>query len=236
MADYRNRQYSEFSPILTDWLREEGGTVTDLTKSLLNRAQDWLWQYRAWDELIKYQQITLSATNTITLPSTYGGILMQVFCDTDGDGKPDRYYYKDGQNASGYRLESTFAKATGHSVILRFFSTPPANPYIKFPVLLTDFAGTGTEYTFFPADLLIATAQMIHIQEADLVGNEYQAIIDKQAALLRDYEQSHQHQNVEMNMRQTDEAGEDIENDSFDLDGGRDSRYVSDYDNSYDMG
>lgn len=236
MSNYRNRPYSEFSPILTDWLREEGGAVTDLTLSLLNRAQDWLYQYRAWDELIKYLQLTLSATNTITLPATYGGILLAVFCDTNGDGKSDKYYYKDAPVDCGYRLENTFAKATGHSTLLRFFSTPPENPYIKYPVLLDDFTGASTEYSFFPADLLIATAQMIHIQEADLVGNEYQAVVDKQAVLLRDYELSHQHQNIEMNMRQTDESGNEIENDSYDLDGGRDSRYVDDFENSYDMG
>jgi hypothetical protein len=236
MSDYRNRKYSEFSPTLTDWLREEGGAVTDLTLSLINRAQDWLYQYRAWDELIKVEQRTLSATNSITMPATYGGILLAVFCDTNGDHKPDRYYYKDGAIDSGYRLQNTFAKATGHSVVLQFFSTPPANPYIKYPVVLADFTGSGTEYTFFPSDLLLATAQLIHIQEADLVGNEYKAILDKQATLLRDYEQSHQHQNVELNMRQTDESGEQIANDSIDLDSGSDARYVDDFDNSYDMG
>lgn len=235
MANFRNRKYSEFSPILTDWLREEGGTVEDLTLSLINRAQDELWMYRAWDYLCKYQSLTLSSL-TATLPSDFGGRICRIYCDTNSDNKPDRYYHKDGPVDSGYKIVDTFATATGHSVAITFFSTPPSTPVMVYPAILSDFAGTGTEYTYFPADLLIATAQKIHIEEADLVGNEYQAILNRQAQLLRDYEQSHQYQNVELVMRQLDESGLEIENESYDLESGADTRFSEVYDNDYDLG
>lgn len=229
-----NTKYATFKLRLDDWLREEGGDVTDLSKDLLNRAQAELWMYRNWDGLVKRYQLTLSS-NAGSMPTDFGGMgLIRVYVDTNGDGKPDKYYYRESDTNQGYKLVNTFAKATGHSWVMTFFSTPPANPYIVYKVLLDDFTGVGDEYSYFPPDLLLATAQKIHIEEADLVGNEYEAILRRQAQLLRDYEQNHQYQNNAPEMNPLDESQQQLESDGFDLQGGSEDLKLDDFDNSYD--
>src|SRR5574343_1580120 len=144
--------------------------------------------YRAWDGLIAYSTLTLVG-RAASMPAAFGGQLCRVYCDTNSDGKPDRYYFRDGPEANGYKLVNVFAKATGHAWTITFLSDPPISPVVVYPKVLDDFAGSGTEYSYFPPDLLVATAKTIHIKESDLVGVEYQVIENEQAILLRDYEQ-----------------------------------------------
>lgn len=235
MATFLNEPYSTFSKRLTDWLNTAGGEVTDLTLDLYNRAQQYLCLYRAWDGLLTHWQSTLTS-NVITLPTNFSGTVCSVYIDTNEDGKPDKFFYRDAGTENGYKAVNSFAKATGHSWTFTFFTTPSANPYVVYPVTLEDFEGTGTEYSFFPSDLLTTTAKKIHIEESDLVGKEYDAILNQQTALLRDYEQSHQYQNIEWKMRQIDDSGDEIGNEAYDLEGGAESSLQDDYDNDYDLG
>jgi hypothetical protein len=235
MANFLTEPYSTFSKRLTDWLNTSGGEVTNLTLDLLNRAQQWLCLYRAWDGLTVRTQLTLSDKD-ITLPSTFSGACVAVYTDSNGDGKPDKYYYRDGEVGSGYRAQNTFAKATGHSWKFTFFAAPASNPVVVFPVPLDDFAGTGTEYSFFPTNLLLATAKKLHIEESDLVGPEYESILRAHDELLREFEHSHQHQNIEWRMRQLDTDGNEVGNEGYDLNGGSETAFLDEYDSSYDMG
>jgi hypothetical protein len=68
------------------------------------------------------------------------------------------------------------------------------------------------------------------------VGKEYEAILNLQGALMRDYEQSHQFQNIEWRMRQIDQSGDEIENEAYDLDAGSEASFQDDYNNGYDLG
>jgi hypothetical protein len=236
MATFLNEPYSTFSKRLTDWLNTAGGEVTNLTLDLFNRAQYVLWAYRAWSSLIQQSTLTL-VSNTVpaaNFPAGFGGIICAIGIDTNSDGKLDRFFYKDGDVAWGYKIINSFSKATGHSWAITFFSTPSANPILVYPKALDDFAGSGTEYSYFPPELLISQAQVTHIEEAGLVGNEYQAIINKHEKLLRDYEQAHQYQNIEMRMRQLDNEGDEISNEAYDMAGGSDSARHQYFDNNYD--
>jgi hypothetical protein len=235
MGTFLNEPYSTFSKRLTDWLNTAGGEVSNLSLDLFNRAQARLWHYRAWDGLVTHYSMTLT-NKAKTLPSDFGGTVCRVYCDTNSDGKPDRYYYRDGPHATGYKLVNVFVKATGHSWTITFFMDPPSTPIMVYPKALDDFTGTSTEYSFFPPDLLLATAKAIHIEESDLVGAEYQAVLNQQATLLRDYEAAHQYQNTEFRMAQIDENGDEIAVDGYDLDGGSESDFMDHYDNDYDMG
>ena len=235
MATFLNEPYSTFSKRLTDWLNTSGGEVTNLPLDLLNRAQYRLWAYRAWEGLIVHQSLTLSS-NASALPSDFAGAVVRVYIDTNSDGKPDMYFYRNGNASSGYKLVDVFVKATGHAWTITFFATPAANPVIVYPKALPDFDGTGTEYSFFPPDLLLAAAKAIHIEESDLVGPEYQAVLNSYAALLRDYEQANQYQNTELRMVQLDDAGDEIGVDDYDLTGGSETDVSGVWDNDRDLG
>ncbi len=52
--------------------------------------------------LTKTVQLSLSGL-TVALPSDYG-LLINCYADTDSDGKPDFYYFKDGELLEGFKL------------------------------------------------------------------------------------------------------------------------------------
>jgi len=235
MGTFLNEPYLTFSKRLTDWLNTSGGEVSNLPLDLLNRAQYRLWAYRAWEGLIVHQSLTLSS-NASSLPSDFAGAVVLVYIDTNSDGKPDMYFYRNGNASSGYKLVDVFVKATGHAWTITFFATPGGTPVIVYPKALPDFEGTGTEYSFFPPDLLLAAAKVIHIEESDLVGPEYQAVLNSYATLLRDYEQSNQYQNTELRMSVLDDAGDEIGVDDYDLEGGSETDVSGVWDNDRDLG
>lgn len=225
--------YATFSKRLTDWLREVGGEVTDLTLDLCNRAQDWLWLRRDWEDLIVRQTLSLT-DKSASLPSNFGRVL-RVWHDSDEDGKPDYYYYRQARYDDGYYISDSFTKAAGHSKTITFFQDPTHTVTLEYIKTLDHFVGSGDEYSFFTPDLLIRTAQKIHIEESDLVGKEYEAIINSHAELLRDYEVAHQYRNSDMRMESLDDHGDPIETESYNLIGDTD-RWNGGYSNDYDHG
>jgi len=235
MATFLNEAYSTFSKRLTDWLNTAGGEVSNLTLDLLNRAQYRLATYRAWDGLITHYSMTLTSKAAV-LPADFYGAVCRVYIDTNTDLKPEMYFHRDAPAADGYRIVNTFTKAGGHVWTITFFSDPSYTPVIVYPKALPDFAGTGTEYSFFPPELLLAAAKVIHIEESDLIGKEYDAIQSQYLTLLRDYEQSHQHQNVEMRMAQLDVNGNETAIAGYDLNGGESVDVTGIHDNDYDLG
>jgi len=235
MATFLNETYQAFSARLTDWLNTAGGEVADLTLDLINRAQYRLSTYRAWDGLITHYSITLT-NKAATLPADFYGAVCRVYIDTNTDLKPELYYHRDAPAATGYRIVNTFTKAVGHVWTITFFSDPTYSPVLVYPKALPDFEGTGTEYSFFPPELLLAAAKVVHIEESDLIGDEYKAVQTQYLTLLRDYEQSHQHQNVEQRMAQIDQNGEELFISGYDLNGGESVDATGNFDNDYDLG
>jgi hypothetical protein len=233
MSDIYTVPYSTFSKRLDDWLIELGGEVTNLTLDLFNRAQDWLLLRRDWEDLIVRYELTLS-NDSASLPSDLSRIL-RVWHDSDGDGKPDFYYYAYARHDDGYYVSDSFTKSGGHSKTATFYRTPSHTPTVEYIKTLEHFTGSGVEYSFFPPDLLLRTAQKTHIEEADLVGNEYQAIINSHAEMLRDYEASHQYRNRDMRSEVLDDHGDPIDVEQYNLSGDTD-RWNDGYDNSYDFG
>lgn len=207
-----------------DWMDDSdntGGNTTDIALSVLNRAQDNLERYAAWDGLVKDAALTLGGTDgrTANLPTDFGEMIA-VFADTNGDGKPDMFYYRDSPDVSiGYEIRFTFDKATGFSGTVQFFSTPQSTIYIRYKIKLTDFAGTGTEYSYFPFDLLLLEGQYIHITESGLVGPDYTAIATRRKEILRDYRQEHQFKNADMRMVQNDIRGYPVYNGGYSMTG-----------------
>lgn len=231
-----NSLYSDIYNRLLDWMSDvanTGGNVSNRARDLLNRAQEQLRIYRAWDGLLKRSQLTVT-DKVATLPDDCREIV-RVWHDSDSDGKPDFYYYQDSKRPDdGYYITDTFAKATGHTRTMTFYAAPSYDPYVEYIHSLDEFTGDGTEYSYFPGELLLATAQLIHVTESGIVGNEYSAIERRQSHLMLDYEQSHQYQNIDPRSVQNDDDGVEIELEDFNLYDGA-GGIVSHFDNDYDL-
>ncbi len=167
--------------------------------------------------MIKTATLTLSGTEA-NLPSDCVRII-NIFYDSNGDGHPDGYYFRDNGPDGGYEITDTFSKATGHSRVINFFSALSQTPKITYQYALSDFEDSGTEYSFFPGELLLKAAQRLHIVETGLVGIEMQAIISECDKLLRDYTQSHQNLNNQMRISINDDFGNEIQTSGVNLSG-----------------
>jgi hypothetical protein len=173
-----------------DWMDDQdntGGNVADTALSTLNRAQDNLERYECWDGLVKDANLTLGGTDgrTANLPTDFSGEIVAVGTDPTGDGKLDTLYFKDSTDISnGYKIRYVFTPATGYAGTIQFLSTPQNTPVIRYKIKLTAFTGRGTEYSFFPFDLLLAEAKYIHVIESGIVTNDLQAIKDQRKELL----------------------------------------------------
>lgn len=215
---YGSEVFSTAYNRMKDWLIEanDGGNVTDLALDLLNRAQERLRMYRPWEELVKQQALTVSS-KTASLPSDCGEILA-LWHDSDSDGHPDFYYYNRSRRVdTGYRMTDSFTKAAGHARTITFYAAPSYTVYLEYIIKLDDFANSGTEYSFFPIDLLVAQAQIIHYTEQDLVDEGYRAVFDNWQRLLVDYEQAHSWRNIDMRWEITDDQNNDVEQEVYSL-------------------
>ncbi|RPJ55959.1 MAG: hypothetical protein EHM12_11365 [Dehalococcoidia bacterium] len=145
-----------------------GEYINDLALHYINRAQESLNVYRKWQGLTMIQTLTLSGKTTTAIPD---GLIINVFEDTDGDGFPDKYYWNKSSNTSdGYFINNTFSKASGFTRTITFYSTPGSAPKMEYIKILEDFTGTGTEYSFFPANMLIAKAAMLYLEADGRIG------------------------------------------------------------------
>lgn len=213
---YNNETYAEISPRLSDWVQfSSGGNVGNPTLDLLNRAQNWLIDYLKWEGVTK--RVTLSITNKVaTLPSDLVAIL-SVYEDADSDGRPDTFYYASGNTGEGYLVTDSFTKAAGQAKTITFFNTPNNSVTLEYQGQLYDFTGEGTEYSFFPGELLIRTAQLIHIEETGLSGAEMGVIRNSQAKLAESYRAKSQYNNRKLSMRINDALGNEVFTPGFDL-------------------
>lgn len=233
MTNILTEPYSTFSKRLDDWLRESGGEVVNLTLDLINRAQDWLWVHRDWDELVTRLELTVT-NKAATMPADFGRVV-RVGHDADGDGLMDYFYYAYGRVDDGYYWKNDFTKAAGHVRSLVFYRDPTHAPTLEYVRALDHFEGSGTEYSFFPPDLVVRTAQKIHIGEADIGKNEYGIIVQEHAELLRQYERTHMHRNRDMRNIVLDNEGDEIDTEQYNL-GGDGDHWNDVYSNSYDSG
>ena len=219
-----------------DWceVADTWGNVTSVALDCLNRAQYSLWEHRPWADLRTRLQLTMSG-KTASLPDTFGRML-SVWHDSDSDGRPDFYYYERSNRADdGYYITPTFAKASGYTWTITFYASPNTTPYIEYQKRLTDFAGTGTEYSYFPGDLLLTRAKRICMEDGHRTGEaEYGALVNREEELLVNYEALVQHNNADMRMEQLDDGGQRIDNEGYNLGSGSDG-VATTFDPDYDL-
>lgn len=226
--------YANIKKRLSDMLDVAGDSVTDLELDLLNRAQRNLLMVYQWDGLVKEATLTLT-NDAATLPADCNSII-DVYHDSDSNNKQDFHYYENSTYDNGYKITNSFAKATGHSRTITFFRTPDYDPKLVYWGDLDDFAGTGTEYSYFPPDLLLQEALYIHASEEGVSGSDLAAIVNRREELIQNYKMSSQFRNRNMKIIQNDEHGEPIDNDQYSLDGSRGGLEADQFEPDYDLG
>lgn len=188
--------FEDIAASFNSWLDStptDGDYVDNLTLEYANRAQESLLSEATlgWQYLTKTVLLTLSNL-VAALPSDYG-LLINCYADTDSDGKPDFMYFKDGELLEGFKFIDPFSKSTGHSFSIQFFQSPLEPLYIDYQAALEDFTGEGTEYSFFPKNLILRKMQNLRcldkgmLDEWKAIGSDYQIEINKFKS---------QHQNV----------------------------------------
>lgn len=193
------------------WARfsNTGAKVQDIALDYINRAKDWLCEYRSWDRLKRQVALTLASDLSSLLPSDLVSILA-VWCDSNGDGKPDWYYYRDHTDvAHRYTVAGEFDPTVGHSLTIQFpsGSNLSGSPVLEYSTGISDYTGNETEYSFFPPSLLLRCAQKIYCEDKGKTGDDEQLLINAFWEDLRRYEQNVQHSNTVMDLTLRDAAG-----------------------------
>jgi hypothetical protein len=181
--------YESIAASFDAWI--ESSQEGELSLEYANRAQDSLLNEapRGWDYLTKYDRLTLGGTSGLeaTLPADIG-VLLQVYSDTDEDGKPDYWYYRNGEIHEGFRFLSGFTKAAGHSTSIQFYMAPLEPLFAKYQARLEDFDGEGTEYSFFPKNLVLRKMQHLRCLDKGLLNEwkVFEADFSKELELFKD--------------------------------------------------
>ena len=232
----RSDTYESIENRFKDWLlsNNTGGNVDDVTLSIINSAQNSLWLRYNWQYLVKEYSLSTTA-DPQALPTDCGKII-RVSHDSDNDGRFDFDYYNDTRDtARGYKLRDAFTKAAGHVQTIEFFNSPSHTPVLVYQMELDQFTGTGTEYSFFPLDLIMLRAQITYMGESGLVDGELDRILVLYKEFLTDYVQSHQYNNTDPVFEVNDYEGNRIEFDGMSLNGDIERANVSHYEPDYDL-
>jgi len=237
---FPNNVYATAYNRMKDWLIESnsGGAVTDLARDLLNRAQEELRMYRMWEELSKREALTVNAQKVAFLPDDCGEVL-GIYHDSDGDGRPDYWYWNRSKRPDdGYFSINDFDRLGGYQRSFQFYNAPSHTPILWYVRTLEEFEGTGLasddkEYSFFPLDLLLVTAQVIHRGEEDVVDGSIGVLQARKNQLLTDYEEAHQWINTDLRMDVNDVDGNEVIIEEYSL-LGTGHQNLSRYDNDQD--
>lgn len=233
---YMSNTYVELKNTLDDWIQEIGGAVSNRPLSLLNRAQEILTMYRPWEDMITDTELTVTDL-TVSLPSDMAQLIM-LYADLDNNGKPDYYYYSQAWLERGYTLKNTFSKATGHSRTALFYTAPTLGVWCRYTYKLEDFTDDEVtpQLSFFPGELLLAQARVLHLTETGLSGPEMQINIKSLEDKLTDYEQSHHFVDTDLNRDILDRDGFRIFTEGTDLTGDYREDRATGLGNDYDAG
>jgi hypothetical protein len=224
MGYFSSTYLIDIRPVLLDWLTNSGSSknVTDLPLSLANRAQKNLWAKKPWVGLVKTTSLALTNGRAF-LPNDFGRIV-DVHADMDGNGVGDYWLYEGDSYDRGYKIEPYFTKESGPINRIAFNYAQPVAPRMRYQKMLEDFTGTGTEYSFFPSELVIIEAQRINTLGKGNI-KEYQAFNAAFIECYQDYCNSAQWVNHDNEPRINDRFGYEISSESFSLGGNTQGPY-----------
>lgn len=231
---YHKETYSaNFRPQMLDWLVNagRGKNVEDAVLSLAIRAQNDLWEEKPWRNLVKDVTLDLSSLS-YTFPDDFGRIV-DIWGNLDGTGVASYWYYEGDNYERGYKLRDSFTKAAGHSWVITFFFEQSADTNMRYQAVLPDFTGEGTEYLYFPANLMLLKAQEINTREKGDI-KEWQMIDKALGEALRRYSNANQWVNFDPGPRVNDRYGNEIMPSQYSLNGSG-VRSYSPLPNSYNL-
>lgn len=216
---YRSDTYATVANDFKEWLRigNVGENITDLALRFLNRAQVALNIHKPWKGITKrYQSLSLTSGSG-TYPVDCAKIV-RCYEDTNGDKLPDKFYFeRTTRTDDGYIIRPTFTKAAGWSATIDFYSTPSNTIYLDYIQILTDFAGSGTEYSFFPAEMLLKKAQILFLEEDGRINtDEYKMLLSSLTSDLIDFSQNNI-ENLDMRMEIKDSVGRNVSIEGYNL-------------------
>jgi len=198
-----------------------GGDTADLDLDYVNRGKDWLCGYRPWDFLIHYINLTVDDTRIVDLPTDLQAI-MEVYVDINNDGKPDLWFYANSPEVmQRYTLLNNYDPTLGASWQIKF---PPnaylyTSPTVKYIQKVDDYTGAASELSFFPAELLLRTAQKLYLEDRGIADTKAELILKSHAELIRAFEQMFQYQNQDMDLTVKNRYGVPIRVQGQPLDG-----------------
>ena len=218
-----NEPVSNIRSRLKDWLivNPFGGNVANLDLDLLNRANQWLQSYRQWDMLTTTVTLIVDGNRQSQLPYDVKSIL-EVYVDNAVVGKPNIWFYEDCPDVA-FRYTKEFICPVGGTRYwcISWPSVSPllSSPKLKYCRLLDDFTGAGPEISFFPAELMLRTAQKVFAEEKGLTGDNIQGILTSFQENLKIFEQMAQANNQQPDLTPKNKFGQPIKIYGHSLDG-----------------
>jgi hypothetical protein len=155
-----------------------------------------------------------------------------MWADLSGLGVPDFWYYEGCSVEGGYKLRDSFTKSTGHQWTITFNYAQSNAVRMVYQRLLEEFTGEGTEYLFFPANLLLLECQKINLREKGQL-KELQAVMIAFEEEFKDYCNAHQWVNADSTARMNDRYGNEIITEAMTLDGASGLNTIYPYKNSH---
>jgi len=206
-------------------LVSDGGAVTDIARDLLNRAQQHLWSHTEWQGLRKQSTLVVDpVTYLAPMPADYGR-MVNIYWDSTGDGIADGYFDIGGTDPMRFAdVRETFDISTGMTFNVFFGRVPTFTPIVRYIANLNDFTEVDaqnqpiTEYSFFPAELLLKTAEMLHLQEKGSDNVTLGAVTGAHLNLLTQFEQM-QNRGSSQDRAMRDALGYRVYSESLDLRG-----------------
>lgn len=190
---------------------------------LLNRAQQWLAQYKEWTIMTKRSVLTIASDRTAAIPVDANSI-KAIYADLDGSGIPAVFYtLEDIDIAKRYLFINNFDKSTGHSWSIQFPNEAiiQGTLYIVYSFVLPDFEGTeAAEYSFFPPNLLLRCAQKIHCEDKGITGDSAVLLVNAFNEELRKFEMNAQLNNVSYDMTPHNAYGVPVKMTGYNLQNG----------------
>lgn len=217
---YMDTYYTDIRKVLLDSLSNSnlGKNVSDVALSLTNRAQKSLWSKKPWSNMMV--RVALSLTDgSYTFPADFGRII-DIWADFEGKGVPSYWFYESDNYEGGYRLDAGFTKEGGYARVITFHYAQQQSAYMRYQKQLEDFTGASdsTEYSYFPANLIILEAQRTYSLEKR-AHKDYQFFTELFNEQFDDFCNSNQWVNRDSRPKLNDRLGTEIVTENYSLSG-----------------